>query len=181
MRDIDYQNTGTLEFLCSQDGEFYFIEMNTRVQVEHPVTEAVTALDIVKEQIRCAAGEPLSFTQEEIIFRGHSIECRINAESPDTFTPSPGRITAFHPPGGPGIRVDTAAYNDYYVSPHYDSLIAKLIAHGIDREEALARLSRALDMFIVEGVETTIPVHKKIIHDPEFIAGRYGTSFLNTV
>ena len=179
MRAVDYQNTGTMEFLFTQDGKFYFIEMNTRVQVEHPVTEMVTGLDIVKEQIRCAAGEPLRFAQEDIEFRGHGIECRINAESSETFAPSPGRITAYHPPGGPGIRVDSAAYSDYYVSPHYDSLVAKLIAHGTDRAESLARLNRALDMFMIEGVETTIPLHKRIINDPEFVAGCYGTSFLD--
>ena len=142
------------------------------------MTEMVTGIDVVKEQIRIAAGEKLCFTQDQILFRGHSIECRINAESPTTFIPSPGRITVFHPPGGPGIRVDSCAYADYVVSPHYDSLIAKLIAFGKERQEALARLNRALDMFTVEGIETSIPLHKKIINHPDFITGRFGTSFL---
>ncbi|HXK61627.1 MAG TPA: acetyl-CoA carboxylase biotin carboxylase subunit [Acidobacteriota bacterium] len=178
IRQVCYHNAGTVEFLFDQQGNYYFIEMNTRVQVEHPVTEMVTGIDIVKEQIRIAAGERLSASQEEIAFLGHSIECRINAESPVTFTPSPGRITVFHPPGGPGIRVDSCAYSDYVVSPHYDSLIAKLIAYGKDRREALARLNRALEMFAIEGIETTIPLHKKIINHPDFITGKFGTSFL---
>ncbi|RPJ59867.1 MAG: acetyl-CoA carboxylase biotin carboxylase subunit [Acidobacteria bacterium] len=178
MRRVNYHNAGTVEFLFDPEGNYYFIEMNTRVQVEHPVTEMVTGIDIVKEQIRIAAGEKLCFTQAQIAFRGHSIECRINAESPINFTPSPGRITVFHPPGGPGIRVDSCAYADYVVSPYYDSLIAKLIAFGKERQEALARLNRALDMFTVEGIETTIPLHKKIINHPDFITGRFGTSFL---
>lgn len=178
MRGIGYQNAGTVELLFDRQGNYYFIEMNTRVQVEHPVTEMVTAADIVKEQIRIAAGLPLSLRQEDVVFRGHSIECRINAESPRTFAPCPGRITAYHPPGGPGIRVDSCAYTDYVVSSHYDSLVAKLIAHGRDRQEALQRLSRALDMFIVEGIETSIPLHKKIISHPDFVRGNLGTSFL---
>ncbi len=178
VRRVDYHNAGTVEFLFDEQGHYYFIEMNTRVQVEHPVTEMVTGIDIVKEQIRIAAGEKLCFTQSQIAFRGHSIECRINAESPTTFIPSPGRITVFHPPGGPGIRVDSCAYADYVVSPHYDSLIAKLIAFGKERHEALARLNRALDMFTVEGIETSIALHKKIINHPDFITGRFGTSFL---
>ncbi len=181
MKDIDYQNTGTVEFLFEPDGSYYFIEMNTRVQVEHPVTEMVTGLDIVKEQIRSAAGETLSYSQEDISFRGHSMECRINAECPDTFRPSPGRVTAYHPPGGPGIRVDSTAYNDYLVSSHYDSLIAKLIAHGVDRQEALDRLNRALDVFIIEGIETSIPLHKKIINHPDFIKGQFTTAFLDNL
>lgn len=175
---VNYHNAGTIEFLFDEEGNYYFIEMNTRVQVEHPVTEMVTGIDIVKEQIRIAAGEKLCFTQSQILFRGHSIECRINAESPITFIPSPGRISVFHPPGGPGIRVDSCAYADYVVSPHYDSLIAKLIAFGKERQEALARLNRALDMFTIEGIETTIPLHKKIINHPDFITGKFGTSFL---
>ncbi|MEE8348112.1 MAG: acetyl-CoA carboxylase biotin carboxylase subunit [Acidobacteriota bacterium] len=178
MQEIQYQNTGTVEFLFEPDGRYYFIEMNTRVQVEHPVTEMVTGLDIVKEQIRSAAGETLGYTQDDISFRGHSVECRINAECPDTFRPSPGRVTAYHPPGGPGIRVDSTAYNDYLVSSHYDSLIAKVIAHGVDRQEALDRLNRALDVFIIEGIKTSIPLHKKIINDPDFVAGQFTTSFL---
>ena len=176
---INYQNAGTIEFLFDQQGHYYFIEMNTRIQVEHPVTEMVTGLDIVKKQIRIAAGEKLGFSQKDILFRGHSIECRLNAECPETFVPSPGKITAYHPPGGTGIRTDSAAYNDYVVSPHYDSLIAKLIAHGRNRQEALARLDRALDMFIIEGIQTSIPLHKKIIAHPDFVEGRFGTSFLN--
>ncbi len=178
IKRVNYHNAGTVEFLFDQEGNYYFIEMNTRVQVEHPVTEMVTGIDIVKEQIRIAAGERLCFTQAQIVFRGHSIECRINAESPTTFIPSPGRITVFHPPGGPGIRVDSCAYPDYVVSSHYDSLIAKLIAFGKERQEALARLNRALEMFTVEGIETSIPLHQKIINHPDFITGRFGTSFL---
>jgi len=178
IRRVNYHNAGTVEFLFDQQGNYYFIEMNTRVQVEHPVTEMVTGIDIVKEQIRIAAGEKLCFSQGQIVFRGHSIECRINAESPKTFIPSPGRISVFHPPGGPGVRVDSCAYADYVVSPHYDSLIAKLIAFGKERHEALARLSRALEMFTVEGIETSIPLHKKIINHPDFINGKFGTSFL---
>jgi acetyl-CoA carboxylase biotin carboxylase subunit len=179
MKAIDYQNAGTVEFLFDQDGSYYFLEMNTRVQVEHPVTEMVTGLDIVKEQIRAAAGQKLRFSQEDIVFRGHSVECRINAESPEDFTPSPGSITAYHPPGGPGIRVDSAAYTEYEVSPHYDSLIAKLIAHGRDRREALARMNRALDLFVIEGIQTSIPLHKKVINHPSFVNGQFDTSFLD--
>ncbi|MDA2928350.1 acetyl-CoA carboxylase biotin carboxylase subunit [Acidobacteria bacterium AH-259-O06] len=178
MKAINYQNTGTVEFLFDQEDHYYFIEMNTRVQVEHPVTEMVTGLDIVKEQLRIAAGEKLGFAQQDVLFRGHSLECRINAECPETFAPSPGKITAYHPPGGPGIRIDSAAYTDYVVSPHYDSLIAKLIAYGVNRQEALARLNRALDLFVIEGIETSIPLHKKIINHPDFIKGQFGTSFL---
>ncbi len=179
MKAIDYQNAGTVEFLFDQDGSYYFLEMNTRVQVEHPVTEMVTGLDIVKEQIRAAFGEKLRFSQKDILFCGHSIECRINAESPEDFTPSPGRITAYHPPGGPGIRVDSAAYTEYQVTSHYDSLIAKLIAHGRDRQEALARMNRALDLFVIEGIQTSIPLHKKIINHPDFVNGQFDTSFLD--
>ncbi|MCZ6485772.1 MAG: acetyl-CoA carboxylase biotin carboxylase subunit [Acidobacteria bacterium] len=179
MKAIDYQNAGTVEFLFDQDGSYYFLEMNTRVQVEHPVTEMVTGLDIVKEQIRAAFGEKLRFSQKDILFCGHSIECRINAESPEDFTPSPGTITAYHPPGGPGIRVDSAAYTEYQVTSHYDSLIAKLIAHGRDRQEALARMNRALDLFVIEGIQTSIPLHKKIINHPDFVNGQFDTSFLD--
>ena len=179
MRDLQYQNAGTVEFLFDQEGNYYFIEMNTRIQVEHPVTEMVTGFDVLKEQIRIAAGETLSLSQQDIVIRGHSMECRLNAESPNDFAPSPGKVTAFHPPGGPGIRVDSAAYHDFVVSTHYDSLIAKLIAHGRDRQETLARLNRALDMFVIEGVETSIPLHKKIINHSDFINGEFGTSFLN--
>jgi len=179
MKAVGYENVGTVEFLFAEDGSSYFLEMNTRVQVEHPVTEMVTGLDIVKEQIRAAAGEKLRFSQQDIVFRGHSIECRINAECPERFTPSPGRITAYHPPGGPGIRVDSAAFTEYLVSPHYDSLIAKLIAHGSDRQETLARLNRALDLFVIEGIQTLIPLHKKIINHPDFIEGQFDTSFVS--
>lgn len=178
MKAINYQNTGTVEFLFDQEDHYYFMEMNTRVQVEHPVTEMVTGLDIVKEQLRIAAGEKLGFAQQDILFRGHSLECRINAECPETFVPSPGKITAYHPPGGPGIRVDSTAYTDYVVPSDYDSLIAKLIVFGINRQEALARLNRALDLFVIEGIETSIPLHKKIINHPDFIKGQFGTSFL---
>ncbi len=179
MKAVGYENVGTVEFLFTPDGRSYFLEMNTRIQVEHPVTEMVTGLDIVKEQIRAAAGEKLSFAQQDITFRGHSIECRINAECPEKFTPSPGSITAYHPPGGPGIRVDSAAFTEYLVSPHYDSLIAKLIAHGSDRQETLARLNRALDLFVIEGIQTLIPLHKKIINHPDFIKGEFDTSFVS--
>ncbi|UCF37728.1 MAG: acetyl-CoA carboxylase biotin carboxylase subunit [Acidobacteriota bacterium] len=181
MRDIGYQSAGTIEFLLDEDGEFYFIEMNTRVQVEHPITEMVTGVDIVKEQIRVAAGLELGYRQEDIALTGHAIECRINAENPENFRPSPGTITAYNPPGGPGIRVDSTAYQDWLVSSHYDSLIAKLVAYGRDREEALARMVRALDVFIIEGIDTSIPLHKKIITHPEFIKGDYNTSFLERI
>ncbi len=181
LKMIDYRNAGTVEFLFDQEGNHFFMEMNTRVQVEHPVTEMVTGLDIVKEQIRIAAGEPLGFAQKDIPFHGHGIECRINAESPKDFSPSIGKITAYHPPSGPGVRVDSAAHTDYVVSPHYDSLIAKLIVHGVDRKEALSRLNRALDMFIIEGIETSIPLHKQIIQHPSFREGQFGTSFLETM
>jgi acetyl-CoA carboxylase biotin carboxylase subunit len=178
MKEIGYQSAGTVEFLFDQDGGYYFIEMNTRVQVEHPITEMVTGIDILKEQIRIAAGHTLSFRQSEIQWRGHAIECRINAEHPGNFRPSPGRITAYNPPGGPGIRVDSTAYQDWVVSSYYDSLIAKLIAFGADRDEARARMSRALDMYVVEGIDTTIPLHRRIINHPDFARGEYGTSFL---
>ena len=178
---IRYENVGTLEFLFDQSGSYYFIEMNTRVQVEHPVTEMGTGVDIVKEQIRIAAGMELSVRQEDIHLRGHSIECRINAESSDTFAPSPGEITAYHPPGGPGIRVDSLAYSNVVVSSHYDSLIAKLISHGKDREEAISRMARALDMFVIEGIQTSMPLHRRIISHPDFIAGNLSTSFLDRI
>ncbi len=180
MKEIGYHSAGTVEFLFDQDGGYYFIEMNTRVQVEHPITEMVTGIDLVKEQIRIAAGRPLSFSQSEIQFRGHAIECRINAEHPGNFRPSPGRITAYNPPGGPGIRVDSTAYQDWVVSSYYDSLIAKLIAFGADRDESRARMARALDMYVVEGIDTTIPLHRRIINHPDFAQGKYGTSFLET-
>jgi acetyl-CoA carboxylase biotin carboxylase subunit len=177
-RAVKYRNAGTIEFLMDVDRSFYFMEMNTRVQVEHPVTEMVTGVDIVKEQIRIAAGQTLSFTQEQITVRGHSIECRVNAECPEKFTPSPGTITAFNPPGGPGVRVDTAAYTQYVIPPYYDSMIAKLIVHADTREEAIMRMNRALDEFIIEGIKTTIPMHKKILADADFQQGNISTKFM---
>jgi acetyl-CoA carboxylase biotin carboxylase subunit len=178
LRKVGYSNAGTVEFLRDDSGKLYFIEMNARVQVEHPVTEMVTQVDIVKAQIRIAAGEPLEDSVGSFQHRGHAIECRINAEDPDTFVPSPGRITAFRVPGGPGIRVDTAAYADAVIPPYYDSLIAKLIAHGRDRAEAIARMHGALEGFIVEGIKTTIPLHKRILADSDFVAGKFDTHFL---
>ena len=177
-KHINYQGAGTIEFLL-EDGCFYFMEMNTRIQVEHPVTEMVTSCDIVKEQIRVAAGEPLSIRLYGNQLRGHAIECRVNAEDPSrNFQPAPGTITAYHPPGGPGVRVDTHIYAGYTVPPYYDSLLAKVIVHGNTRDEALARMSQALDSFIVEGVPTTIPFLRQVIHHPEFVAGRVDTKFL---
>jgi acetyl-CoA carboxylase, biotin carboxylase subunit len=176
---IGYSSAGTVEFLREESGKLYFIEMNARIQVEHPVTEMVTGVDLVKSQIRLAAGEKLADVVGPVDFRGHAIECRINAEDPDTFTPSAGRITAFRVPGGPGIRVDTAAYSDAVIPPYYDSLIAKIIAHGHDRAEAIARMQGALGGFVVEGVKTTIPLHKRILADPDFIAGNFDTHFLD--
>jgi acetyl-CoA carboxylase biotin carboxylase subunit len=177
-KGVRYRNAGTIEFLMDENKKYYFMEMNTRIQVEHPVTEMVTGVDLVKEQIRIAAGLPLSITQDQIQIRGHSIECRINAECPDKFTPCPGTITAFNPPGGPGVRVDTAAYNQYVIPPYYDSMIAKLIVHAETREHAVNRMLRALDEFIIEGVKTTIPVHKKILNDPDFQKGDISTKFM---
>jgi acetyl-CoA carboxylase biotin carboxylase subunit len=177
--NIGYVGAGTLEFLLDQDGSFYFMEMNTRIQVEHPVTEMVTSFDLVKEQIRVAAGEPVSFQGDGRRLRGHAIECRINAEDPyRNFQPSPGLITAYHPPGGPGVRVDTHVYAGYTVPPHYDSLLAKVIVHGNDRDEALRRMGQALDSFILEGVTTTIPFLARVIRHPDFVAGRIDTRFL---
>jgi len=175
---VNYVNAGTVEFLLDREGKFYFMEMNTRLQVEHPITEEVTALDLVKEQIAVASGAPLSFADRDMSPRGHAIEFRINAEDPVTFQPSPGRIAVFHPPGGLGVRVDTAAYQGYLIPPHYDSLIAKLIVWGRDRDEAIGRGRRALDFFVVEGVKTTIPLHRKILDEPDFIAGRLSTHFM---
>jgi acetyl-CoA carboxylase, biotin carboxylase subunit len=177
-RAVHYTNAGTIEFLLDSDGKFYFMEMNTRLQVEHPITEEVTALDLVKEQIAVAAGAPLSFGDKDMSPRGHAIEFRINAEDPVTFAPSPGRIASFHPPGGLGVRVDTAAYQGYVIPPHYDSLIAKLIVWGRDREEAIGRGRRALDFFVIEGIKTTIPLHRRILDDPDFIEGRLSTHFM---
>jgi acetyl-CoA carboxylase biotin carboxylase subunit len=178
LEKIGYSSAGTVEFLREESGHLYFIEMNARIQVEHPVTEMVTGVDLVKSQIRLAAGEKLSDVVGPVEFRGHAIECRINAEDPDTFTPSAGRITAFRVPGGPGIRVDTAAYSDAVIPPYYDSLIAKIIAHGHDRAEAIARMRGALGGFVVEGVKTTIPLQKRILSDPDFAAGNLDTHFL---
>ncbi|HEV8599900.1 MAG TPA: acetyl-CoA carboxylase biotin carboxylase subunit [Gemmatimonadales bacterium] len=176
---IGYVGAGTLEYLLDSGGDFYFMEMNTRIQVEHPVTEMVTGFDLVKEQIRVAAGEPLSFPAELNGLRGHAIECRVNAEDPArNFQPSPGHITAYHPPGGPGVRVDTHVYAGYTVPPYYDSLLAKVIVHGRDRPEALARLGQALDSFILEGVTTTIPFLARLIRHPDFVAGQVDTRFL---
>jgi len=175
---VQYTNAGTFEFLMDSDGRFYFMEANTRLQVEHPVTEMVTGVDIVKEQIRIAAGERLAFKQGEVVFTGHSIECRVNAEDPETFVPSPGVIHVFSVPGGPGVRVDTFAHSDCTISPYYDSLIAKIVVHGRDRQEAIARMKRTLEMTVVEGIKTTIPLHLRILNDPEFVAGKLSTSFM---
>jgi acetyl-CoA carboxylase, biotin carboxylase subunit len=177
-KEIGYSSAGTFEFLLDEDGRFYFMEMNTRIQVEHPVTEMVTLADIVRNQVRIATGEPLNYSQQEVQITGHSIECRINAEDPVTFTPSPGRITAFNIPGGPGVRVDTAAYPGYVVPPYYDSMIAKLIVHARTRELAIARMRRALEMMVVEGIKTTIPLHQKIMADENFQKGSFSTKFM---
>ena len=176
---IGYVNAGTVEFLMDEDGSLYFIEMNTRIQVEHPVTEMVTDVDLVKSQIRLAMGEPLEkVLQAPVVTRGHAIECRINAEHPEKFTPSAGKITTFNPPGGTGVRVDTAAYAEAVVPPYYDSLIAKLVVRGKDREEAISRMSRALEMFIIEGIHTSIPLQRRILAHPDFRAGRTDTKFM---
>jgi acetyl-CoA carboxylase biotin carboxylase subunit len=175
---VQYTNAGTFEFLMNAAGEVFFIEANTRLQVEHGITEMVTGVDIVKEQIRIAAGERLSFRQGDIAFNGHAIECRVNAEHPETFTPSPGLIRVFSVSGGPGVRVDTFAHADCTVSPYYDSLIAKIMAHGRDRREAIARMKRTLEMTVVEGIHTSIPMHLRILDDPDFLAGRLSTSFM---
>jgi len=178
LKKIGYTSAGTVEFLMDENKKLYFLEMNTRIQVEHPVTEMVTGLDLVKRQILVAAGEHLPIEGETIKFRGHAIECRICAEDPATFAPSAGKITGFHVPGGTGVRVDSAAYAEGVVPPYYDSLIAKLIVHGDDRDEAIRRMSRALEMFVVEGISTSIPIHEKIMADPDFRAGRFDTRFL---
>jgi acetyl-CoA carboxylase biotin carboxylase subunit len=175
---VQYTNAGTFEFLMDPEGRFYFMETNTRLQVEHPVTEMVTGIDIVKEQIRIAAGERLSFKQNDVTFTGHSIECRINAEDPETFVPSPGLIHVFSVPGGPGVRLETFAHSDCLISPHYDSMIAKIIVHGRDRHEAIARMKRTLEMTVIEGIRTSIPLHLRVLSDPDFIAGRISTSFM---
>ncbi len=180
-RKVGYYSLGTVEFLCSSDGNYYFIEMNTRIQVEHTVTECVTGLDLVKEQIRIAAGEKLRFGQEDIRIHGHSIECRINAEHPYKFTPSAGVVTGFNIPGGPGVRVDTALYNESVVSPYYDSLVAKLVVHGIDRAEALAKMNRALSEFHIGGIDTTIPLNQDIINSEAFLSGDFHTNSLEQI
>ncbi|MFN7000894.1 acetyl-CoA carboxylase biotin carboxylase subunit [Elioraea tepidiphila] len=177
LREIGYRNAGTLEFLY-QDGQFAFIEMNTRLQVEHPVTEMVCGVDLVREQIRIAAGIPLGFGQDEIRFNGHAIECRITAEDPDTFLPTPGKVTTYHAPGGLGVRVDSALYAGYTVPPYYDSLVAKLVVHGADRAMALMRLRRALEEFVIDGIATTLPLHRRIVEDAEFGAGDYTIHWL---
>ena len=178
---VGYNSVGTIEFLVDKNNNFYFMEMNTRVQVEHPVTEMVTGVDIVREQIRSAAGLPLRYKQEDIQIRGHSIECRINAEDSFKFTPCPGKITAYHPPGGPGVRVDSFVYDQYTVVPHYDSLIGKLIVHADTREDAIKRMARALDEYIIEGIKTTVFFHKRIMAHKDFIEGNIDTSFLERI
>jgi acetyl-CoA carboxylase biotin carboxylase subunit len=177
MKKLGYRNAGTIEFLY-EEGKFYFIEMNTRLQVEHPITEMITGLDIVREQIRIAAGAPLGYTQEDVRFSGHAIECRVNAENPDTFIPSPGKVGIFHAPGGLGVRVDSALYTGYRVPPHYDSMIAKLIVHGTSRNECMMRLKRALGEFVVEGLQTTLPLHQRLIAEPDFVNGSYDIHWL---
>ncbi len=177
MRELGYKSAGTLEFLY-QDGEFFFIEMNTRLQVEHPVSEMVSGIDIVREQLRIAAGEPLGYRQAEIRLSGHAIECRVNAEHPQSFRPSPGRVTDYHPPGGLGVRVDSALYQGYVVPPYYDSLVAKLIVHGKSRGECLMRMRRALEEYVIGGIETTIPLHRRLMEAAPFIAGDYDIHWL---
>jgi len=174
---VGYHTVGTMEFLY-YDRKYYFMEMNTRIQVEHPVTENITGIDLIKAQIMAAAGEKMTWRQKDVKISGHSMECRINAEDPVRFTPSPGRITTFHAPGGPGVRVDTAAYAGYFVSPHYDSLIAKLIVRGNTRQDVIMRMKRALDSFVVEGIKTNIPMHLKIMDEEDFIEGRLSTKFM---
>ena len=176
-RRIAYRGAGTFEFLY-EDGEFYFIEMNTRVQVEHPVTEMITGIDIVQEQIRVAAGEKLQFRQKDVQIRGHAIECRINAEDPYRFTPSPGRITSYHAPGGPGIRVDSHVYQGYTVPPNYDSMVGKVIAYGATREQAIRRMRVALSEMVVEGIQTNIPLHRELLHDIRFLRGGVSIHYL---
>ena len=179
LQQVGYTNAGTVEFLMDENRDLYFLEMNTRIQVEHPVTEMVTGVDLVKAQIRIAAGEHLPMESDAVELHGHAIECRIVAENPETFAPSAGKVTGLHLPGGPGIRVDRAAYTQSVIPPYYDSLIAKLVAYGDDREEAIRRMSRALEMFVVEGISTSIPVHEKIMRDPDFQAGNFDTHFLS--
>jgi acetyl-CoA carboxylase, biotin carboxylase subunit len=177
LKKLGYRNAGTLEFLY-QDGEFYFIEMNTRLQVEHPVTEMICGLDLVREQIRIASGAPLAFVQADVNLQGHAIECRINAENPDTFAPSPGKIAEYHTPGGLGVRIDSALYSGYRVPSHYDSMVAKLIVHGTSRNECLMRLRRALDEYVIGGIQTTLPLHRRLTRTKEFIDGNYDIHWL---
>jgi acetyl-CoA carboxylase, biotin carboxylase subunit len=177
MAKLRYRGAGTLEFLAS-DGAFHFIEANARLQVEHPISEMVSGIDIVREQIRIAAGSPLGFRQEDVALSGHAIECRVNAEHPQSFAPSPGTITRYHAPGGLGIRVDSALYQGYSVPPHYDSLVAKLVVHGTQRNECLMRLRRALEEFVIDGIDTTIPLLQRIVTAPEFIDGAYDIGWL---
>jgi acetyl-CoA carboxylase biotin carboxylase subunit len=177
-RAVQYQSAGTVEFLLDASGSFYFMEMNTRIQVEHGITELITGQDLVKEQVLVAAGEPLSFAQKDIELRGHALECRINAEDPVTYVPSPGTIRHLNLPGGPGVRIDTFAYEGCVVSPYYDSLVAKLMTYGRDRDEAVARMRRALDVMVVEGIKTNIPLHRRILDDADFLAGRLDTRFM---
>ncbi len=177
MRELKYLGAGTVEFLY-ENGEFYFIEMNTRIQVEHPVTEMITGIDIVNEQIRIAAGGAIEFTQQDITFQGHAIECRVNAENPQTFRPSPGRINYYHPPGGLGVRVDSAVYQGYTIPPYYDSLVGKLIVHGRNRNECLMRIRRALDEYVVDGIETTIPLFRALVRNSDIADGNYDIHWL---
>ncbi|HAX91506.1 MAG TPA: acetyl-CoA carboxylase biotin carboxylase subunit, partial [Rhodospirillaceae bacterium] len=177
VREMGYRGVGTMEFLY-ENGQFFFIEMNTRLQIEHTISEMITGIDLVREQIRVAAGLPLSYKQEDIVFTGHAIECRINAENPETFMPSPGTIKGFHAPGGLGVRVDSALYDGYKIPPHYDSMIAKLIVHGTSRNECLLRLRRSLEEFVIGGVDTTLGLHRRIINQPDFINGHYDIHWL---
>jgi acetyl-CoA carboxylase biotin carboxylase subunit len=178
VKAVHYRNLGTVEFLLDKDHNFFFMEVNTRIQVEHPITEMVTGIDLIKEQIRLAAGHALSIKQQDIVLNGHSLECRINAEDPEKFTPSPGLITKYSPPGGFGVRVDSAMESGTTVVPHYDSMIAKLITYGRDRQESIARMRRSLDEFVIEGIKTTIPLHRRILDDPDFLKGHVSTTFL---
>jgi acetyl-CoA carboxylase biotin carboxylase subunit len=180
-RAINYTNLGTVEFVVAPKGKIYFMEINASGQVEHPVTEAVTGIDLIKEQIKLAAGMPLQYRQSQIKSRGHAIECRINAEDPERFVPSPGRITVFNQPGGPGVRVDTAVYGGWVVPSQYDSLIAKLIVQGRDRQEAISRMARALDEFIIEGIKTTIPFHRRVLENEDFVSGNFNTGFVEKI
>ncbi len=179
LKKVEYSSAGTVELLLDENDNLYFIEMNARIQVEHPVTEMVSGVDLVKSQIRVAAGEKLADVVGNVEFRGHAIECRINAEDPETFIPSAGRLSVFRVPGGPGIRVDTAAYTDGVIPPYYDSLVAKVIAHGRDRTESIARMKRALNELVIEGIHTTIPMHQRILQDADFVAGNFDTHFLD--